>query len=307
MKDYKILFITKNMEQHIERSTYYLGKELEKQCKLYYWTEDIGNLPDIIQSLDVLPDFILFNDMKPDYCPDIRNIDKVSIPKGALVHDLQYRIPRRKRLYQNNDMHLFVQYREAFRHWFPELEDQMIWFPHHVPSDIFKDYQLPKVSDFLMVGSLISHLYPLRVKMFNRLHQESSFKYIEHPGYKQITKEDKAITGVQYAQLLNQSKIFFTCDSIYQFPVLKYFEVLGCRTLLLASGSAELNDLGFIDGKTFVEVNEDDFYEKALYYLQNEEERERIASNGMNLVLERHTTEIRAKQLLDHIESILSR
>jgi hypothetical protein len=295
------------MRNHIERSTYYLGKELENLCQLFYYTEDVGNLPEIIETMPNKPDFILFNDMKSDYCPDIRNINQVSIPMGALVHDLHYRIPRRKRLYKDNHMYLFVNYRDAFMKWFPELIDQMIWFPHHVPADIFRDYQLQKKVDFLMIGSLISHLYPLRVKMFDGLQKEPSFKYIEHPGYEQITHQDKAIIGEVYAELLNQSKIFFTCDSIYQFPVLKYFETLGCRTLLLASGSEELKDLGFIDGETFVEVDEVDFYEKALNYLQNEEERERIATNGMNLVLERHTTSIRVKQLLDHIESILSR
>ncbi len=294
------------MEHHIERSTYYLGKELEKKCKLYYYSEDVGSLPEIIELLPEAPDFILFNDMKPDYCPDIRNIDQVSIPMGALVHDLHYRIPRRKRLYQKHDFHLFVNYREAFKKWFPELIDQMIWFPHHVPAEIFYDYQLPKSVDYLMVGSLLPYLYPLRVKMHDRLQQEPSFKYVEHPGYKQITKADNAVTGLEYAKLLNQAKMFFTCDSNYHFPVLKYYESLACKTLLLASGSEELKELGFMDGETFVEVNEANFYEKAQYYLNNESERERIAKSGYEMIVKHHTTKIRASELLTHIERILA-
>lgn len=293
------------MHYHIEKSTYYLGKELEKHCKLTYWYED-GNLPDIIHHLASQPHFILFNDQKPDYCPWIRNINQVKIPKGTLVHDLQYRIPRRKKMYQKDQIeHLFVQYREAFLNWYPEFKDQMIWFPHHVPEEIFKDYKFPKTIDMLMFGSLIPHLYPLRVRMYNQFIKHPSFKYYDHPGYKPLPNGHHFITGQQYAMTLNKSKLFFTCDSIYQFPVLKYYEALACRTLLLASGSKELEELGFKDGETFVKVNEHNFQEKAMYYLQNEQERARITTNGMRLVQQKHTTKIRAKELLSHIRQIL--
>ncbi|MGP4082422.1 glycosyltransferase family protein [Pseudalkalibacillus sp. R45] len=305
MKKLNVLFITRYMQSFIEKSTYYFGEELKKSCNLTYWYED-GNLPDIISQLPQRPDFILFNDQKPDYCPWIRNIDQVSIPKGTLVHDLHYRIPRRKKMYKKNCIeHLFVQYRDAFLKWYPEFETQMIWLPHHVPGDIFRDQKSNKDLNLLMLGSLIDHLYPLRVKMYNELSGRADFTYIHHPGYRNINTNSKIVTGETYAQLLNRSKIFLTCDSIYKFPVLKYFEAAGCGSLLLASGSRELQDLGFIDGETYVEVNENNFHEKAMYYLHNDKERQRIAANGIKLVKQKHTTEIRAKQLLKQIERIV--
>ncbi|WP_349410289.1 glycosyltransferase family protein [Pseudalkalibacillus sp. SCS-8] len=307
MKKLTILFITKPMQHHIERSTYYLGKELEKFSNLTYHHVD-GNLPDIIRQMSIKPDFILFNDLKPDYCPWMRNVDQVKIPKGTLVHDLHYRIPRRKRMYQKDQIpHLFVQYREAFCKWFPEFVDQMIWLPHHVPAEIYRDYSFEKDIDILMMGSLIPHLYPLRLRMFQKLKLHPGFKYFDHPGYKGIPADNRYVTGPRYAQTMNRAKIFLTCDSIYKFPVLKYYEALACRTLLLASGSAELKDLGFIDKETYVEVNETDFYEKIMFYLKNESERNRIALNGMKLVQQKHTTQIRAKELLAHIQQIVKR
>jgi spore maturation protein CgeB len=104
---------------------------------------------------------------------------------------------------------------------------------------------------------------------------------------------------------LNQSKIFLTCDSIYKFPVLKYFEALSCGALLLAPGSTELEQLGFKDGETFVEVNETNFLQKATYYLSHDQERNRITENGLKFIQERHTTEVRAKQLITHIRRII--
>ncbi|WLD94948.1 glycosyltransferase [Alkalihalobacillus sp. AL-G] len=308
MRKLNVLFITKYMRSFIEKSTFYLGEELQELCNLMYWYED-GNLPDIIHQVPVRPDFILFNDQKPDYCPWIRHVDKVTIPKGTLVHDLHYRIPRRKKMYQIDQIeHLFVQYRDAFLKWYPEYKDQMIWLPHHVPQNIFKEYKQPKQINLLMVGILLEYVYPLRVAMHNRFRNEPGFMYVQHPGYRNIPENRKSIpTGVSYAKILNQSKVFLTCDSIYQFPLLKYFEAAACGTLLLAPGSEELRELGFIDGETFVDVNEKTFYDKALYFLQHAEERERIAKKAKQMIQQRHTTKIRAKQLLTYIEQIVSK
>ncbi|WP_261132632.1 glycosyltransferase [Bacillus sp. Marseille-Q3570] len=302
-----ILFITRFMQSYIEKSTYYLGEELSKHTNLTYWYED-GNLPDIIAQLSPRPDFILFNDHKPDYCPIIYQVNKVNIPKGALVHDLHYLPGRRKKNYRKNNInYLFVQYRDAFLKWYPEFNDRIIWLPHHVPGHIFYDQKRPRDIDMLMVGSLIEHLYPLRVKMYNHYRNFSDFTYFQHPGYRHVNSSKKGIiTGNSYAEALNRSKLFLTCDSIYHFPVLKYFEALACGTLLLASGSKELEALGFIDGQTFIQVTEANFATKANYYLRNEQERSRIVSKGMELIHERHTTEIRAKQLLGRIRKILN-
>ncbi|MCF6409161.1 glycosyltransferase [Pseudalkalibacillus salsuginis] len=300
-----VLFITRYMGSFIEKSTYYLANELDKLCNLTYWYED-GNLPDIIAQLPQSPDFILFNDQKPDYCPWIRNIDKVTIPKGALVHDMHYRIGRRKKMYQKNHIeHLFVQYRDAFLRWYPEFKQQMIWLPHHVPGHIFTEYNLPKEINLLMLGSMIEHLYPLRVHLFNTLSKRTDFLYVQHPGYRNLPSNAKAMTGENYAKLLNRAKIFLTCDSIYKYPVLKYFESLACGTLLLASGSKELQDLGFIDGETFIEINDHDVLEKVNVNLKNESRRNRIVSKGKRLIQQKHTTEVRAKELIGHIERLI--
>nr|WP_237438609.1 glycosyltransferase [Pseudalkalibacillus hwajinpoensis] len=109
----------------------------------------------------------------------------------------------------------------------------------------------------------------------------------------------------EYAREINRARIFFTCDSNFHYPVLKYFEVLGCRTLLLASGSQELKDLGFIDGKTFVEINQQNFMEKATFYLNEEIISKEIVMNGARLIEEKHSTEIRATQLVQKIISLI--
>ncbi|WP_270181668.1 glycosyltransferase [Alkalihalobacillus sp. CinArs1] len=298
-----ILFITKDLSKHVERSSYYLVRELQKRANVIFW-HDHGLLPDILAKIQVRPDFILMNDLHPTYCPFIRRINETDIPVGIFMHDLHYKKQHRKRFIEKGNVSvIFAHYRDAFLKWYPEFQDRFIWFPHHVDTSIFKDYKLGKSTDYLMLGALFPSFYPLRASMYNQLKATTNFKYYEHPGYKRIGKGHLA--GEAYAMELNRAKMFFTCDSIYHYPVLKYFEVPACNSLLLASSSKELTDLGFVDGKTFVAVHEQNVLQKASYYLKHEKERLQIARAGHQMVIANHSTSKRADELMEHIEKVI--
>lgn len=301
-----LLFITKDRSMKLERSTSYLIEELKKKCQLIVWTEG-GDLSGIVSQIRFKPDFILLNDFHPDYCPTITGIKECPIPTGILMHDLQYKKGRRKRfIKQENIGYIFSNYREAFHRWFPEFSDRFIWFPHHVPIDLFKDYKTDRDINWLMMGALHRQLYPLRRTILHRMGRKPGFVYHGHPGYRTVSESERRFfVGEKYARELSRAKMFITTDSVYQFPVLKYFEAAACGTLVLGTASKELADLGFIDGKTFVAINEHNFTEKAAYYLEHEAERLAIARNGFDMVRARHSTEKRAQELIVHIHDIL--
>lgn len=305
MQRLKVLFITKNFAGHVEKSSDYLSRELAKQADLRLW-HDHGHIINILAQLQWKPDFILLNDFKPDYCPFVRGFRHIDIPVGMIVHDLQYKPASRQRFIQKEKIqYLFTIYRDPFIKWYPELSDRMIWFPHHVPEDVFRDYRLPKTTNWLMMGYIDERIYPLRTKMLNTLMRTPGFVYHTHPGYRTVRRRENGVmVGADYAKEINRAKMFLTCDSIYEFPVLKYYEALACNTLLLASGSKELEDLGFIDGETFVAVNETNFKEKAEYYLKNEAERLAVAQRGYQMVHSRHTTKQRISEWLEKIKEI---
>ncbi|MFC0189097.1 glycosyltransferase [Fictibacillus aquaticus] len=303
MKKINLLFITRDHSHQLERSSFYLAKELEKITNLYLWYSD-GIIQDILNQIPFKPDFILLNDYKPDYRPFIRGLKDLTIPHGIIMHDMHYKLSKRNYLiHQEKPALIFSHYRDAFLKWFPDHSERLVWFPHHVPAEIFKRYPVPKEIPFLLMGASFPHLYPFRDYMIKQFSNVSGFVHHSHPGY---GMGRRGIVGEQYARLISSAKIFLTCDSIHHFPVLKYFEVPACGTLLLASSSQELTDLGFVDGETFVAVNEANVKAKAEYYLQNEQERERIIQNGMRLIAERHTTAVRAKEMLHAITHYLS-
>ncbi|WP_273126473.1 glycosyltransferase family protein [Bacillus weihaiensis] len=303
----KLLFITKDWSSGIERNNYYLSQSLNNLTTLTIW-EESGDIQDILTTLHFKPDFILLNDLRPTRCPEITGLKECKIPVGMIMHDLHYKTSYRKQfIEENNIRYLFTHYRDKFLEWFPEYEDRMIWFPHFVHIDVFKDYQEEKTIDFLLMGSTYPPIYPLRAAILDELGNLPNFTYHEHPGYdKETYDEENFFVGSRYAREINKAKIFFTCDSIYQYPVMKYFEVLASRTLLLASHSQELEDLGFIPGIHYVEIDLDTYYEKALYYLQNYEGiGKEIAENGYQMVRKYHSVDVRAKFLVKTINSLI--
>lgn len=306
-KKLKLLFITKDWSSGIERNNFYLSQSLSKLTKLTIW-EESGNIHDILSSLDFVPDFILLNDLRPTRCPDIQGLKTCTIPVGMIMHDLQYKTNYRKQfIKENNIQYLFTHYRDTFLDMFPEYEKRMIWFPHFVNIDVFQDYNQEKEIDFLLMGSTHSPIYPLRAAVLDGMKDMPNFIYHEHPGYdKEKYDEENYLVGSRYAKEINRAKIFFTCDSIYKYPVMKYYEVLACHTLLLASHSKELADLGFIPGTHFVEINEDNYKNKAVYYLENYQTIGiEIAKNGYEMVREKHSVKARATFLVKTIKSIL--
>lgn len=302
------MFITRDFSRYVERNPFYLIEELKKHIELTVWY-DKGDIHDILTQLPTKPDFILLNDFKESRCPTITGLETLLIPFGVIVHDLHYKLDKRKQFIKDNQIeNLFVVYRDAFRSTFKEFKEKMTWLPHFINPSIFKDYRYKKEKDYLLIGRR-DWYYPLREKIYERMKNEDGFFSYKHPGYRDVDEqnEQNVFVGEEYAKEINRAKIFLTDNSTLKYPLIKYYEVLACNTLLLAPTSRELEDLGFIPGVHFVHINEDDFYEKAKYYLEHEDERLQIAQAGHDMVHQFHTVEVRAKQLINIISTIIQR
>lgn len=309
MEKLKVMFLTYHQSDQMEKSSFYLGEELKKQCDLMIWNHG-GQITDILSHFPYEPDFILINDcFAPKLCPHVEGFREIEIPRGVIFHDISNYIQQRKRFIVREKIDvIFVHYKDAFRKWYPKLEKLMVGFPHHVNTEVFKDYQLEKTIDLLMMGAMSARLYPLRVKMLEALKDFPGFINHPHPGYaSEKESQPRSFSGEAYAKELNRAKVFLTCNSRFEYPLMKYFETLGCNTLLLAPLTKEITDLGFIDGYTFVSVNETNFIERAIYYLEHEEERIQIARNGYLMVKNNHSTKQRAAELIQHIKHVIEK
>ncbi|MED4403225.1 glycosyltransferase [Metabacillus fastidiosus] len=302
-----LLMIADDTSAALNRNYYYLEEELKKLTNLMIWRES-GRLGKIISKLPVNPDFILIiNDIGKGISPVIKDFHTVNIPTGLIVNDVhRFTELRRNFIKRNGNLYIFSVVRDKFYEIYPEYKHRMKLFPNFVNTNLYKDYRLNRNIDLLMMGA-VNEVYPLRKAILTAYENDPNFIYHEHPGYRNFKKseENELPLGEKYVMEINRAKLFFTCPSIYYYPVKKYFEVLACKTLLLAPTFKELEDLGFLPDYHFVAIDSSNFKEKAHYYLFNKKERERIAENGYHFVNEEHSVGRRARGLLNMIESIL--
>jgi len=307
-----LLLIAADTSHFTNNNYYYLEKELAKMTKLMVHRKS-GHINQILRKIPETPDFILIiNDVGKMFRPVVNGLSNISIPVGLMVNDAHRFVRQRKRYITNNHIKtFFVICRHNFYNYYPrQKHDQVFFLPQFANTSIFKNYGGEKPIDLMMLGEVsFPQIYPLREKILQHYKDDPGFFNRPHPGWRDFTEEkaENTLIGENYARAINQAKLFFACGSVRQVVTFKYFEVPACRTLLMAPALPELKDIGLIAGKHFVAINEENFAEKADYYLKNTEKRERITEEGYRFVHNHHSTSHRAGQLVQQIESAVSR
>ena len=182
------------------------------------------------------------------------------------------------------------------------------WLPLSTDVDMPKA-ELKRTYDCFLSGCINPRIYPLRTKIYHYL-KASNLKCFLNPIINAESRlVSKGFPWKPYFEKIQQSKIYpfgspqLHCfDHYWQYPISKYYEAMTCETLVVANKPTDAEALHFIPDHNFVEVNEDNFKEKIAYYLEDENERNRIVKNARNIVEKYHSSRIRSKQLLGLLE-----
>ncbi|ASK61074.1 hypothetical protein CFK37_02105 [Virgibacillus phasianinus] len=306
----KLLLIAADTSQFTNNNYYYLETELAKITKLMVYRKS-GPISKILRNIPEKPDFILIvNDVGKTFAPYVTGLTDISIPVGLVVNDAHRFVGQRRRYITNNQIRTFfvISQHNFYNHYPRQCYDQVFFLPQFANTTIFKDYGGKKKIDLMMLGEVsLPQIYPLREKVLQHYRDTPEFFNQPHPGWRDFTTKqaEKALIGENYARTINQAKLFFACGSVRQVVTFKYFEVPACHTLLMAPALPELEEIGLIPGKHFVDINEENFSERADYYLRNTKELERITEEGYRFVHNHHSTAHRARQLVGKIKTIL--
>ena len=327
MKDLKVLYLGRNDEYRLNQGSKYLRDELATLCHVdVYGNGHIHpTLPTrrntFITDLTVLeeefkPDVILIFAMKNRVW---HNAKKIKAPVAIIMTDPH---GARSRLdWIKNDeipMTLF-KYIGGWDWWADRFfkGHKQRWLPHVCETRIFRDRGFDREYDFALMGRRHKSTYPLRYKISKWLGYASPRAI--NPKYKVFfkhrhkrswgwTPKARATTGVimgkEYAEAIARCKIFATGCSVYKYALTKHFEIMGTETLLASDAPAGESRLGFVRDYNYVHIDGDTFKGKLDYYLENPVEREKIASRGRELMVERHSSLVRAKELLGYLEEL---
>jgi hypothetical protein len=235
------------------------------------------------------------------------NLQYLKAPKAMVIEDNHDVVPRWQVMEGKNRgvEILFHRGLESFHRFHPDARKnyRCEWLPFAVNMEMFHPMGYER-NGVLHVGTVNERHYPVRLELIYKLKDKEWFTYVQRPGETIESVKKWPIRG-EYAALIAQSEVCVTCGSRYDAAVQKYLEIPACGTVLMSNYFKDLDAFGFIDGVNIV-IYKDPIEEQIELMLEDKERLRKIGMNGHNLVLERHTMQIRAVEFIKKIERILN-
>lgn len=314
----QILFLCKKSYylHRLSRVRFHAVKAIGKLCKVTFsgpgwenWDDTLSAKENIKQKPDLIivyrPDEIPgFPDLPFPSCGLYDELNTEDNPKQATLEELS-----RNKI----DLVISHQLRQMEDPDFSTLKSKFYYIPYSGEKSLFKDYGLKKEIDVLLVGNLGKRRYPFRDRLFHLMEKwkddplfsKIRLEIFPYPGYRLPDAYTEKHVEM-YARWMNSAKICLTDSGIHHLKYAKYVEIPLCRSLLMADLPDE--DQEFL--KTFMVVltpqnSDDEIAQKILYYLENEEERNRLTDIGYHANLERYTQENYAERFVKILETYL--
>jgi len=224
--------------------------------------------------------------------------DKFNIPLFSILVDQHSKVDEEQvSIAIKYNFNLFHRYKFNLFHRDLSKKIKTFYLPHSVNTNLYKNLNLKKEIDLLQTGAT-SSVYTLRnfIKNFN--FKNINYKFTDRPS---DTSIEKWPIGKDYIDLINKSTFTVACGSKYNYPVLKYFEIPACNSIIYGSYSDELRSLGFLKNVNFIEANTKNPEEHIKLLLKNKELINNLSLNGLKLINEKHSNLIRINQMYNII------
>ncbi len=229
------------------------------------------------------PDVFLFMDAGHFY--PLVNLDALRCLKACYLIDAHINFDHNLEFARNFDL-IFIAHKPAVEMFKERGIENVFWVSPACDPEIHGKKPGEKLHDIGFVGTLNPAFNAERVSLFNEL-KERFNAYYERSFLEKM------------AEVFSQSKIVFH-KSVNNGLAMRVFEVLASGSMLLADEAegSGLTDL-FQDKKNIVIYrNKKELMALADYYLRNDDERERIAAEGMRTVLNEHTYRHRVEDMI---------
>ena len=211
---------------------------------------------------------------------------------------------------ERDDVYTFYWDRELVKQ---ENFKNLFYLPHFVNTEIYKNKDIPIESDVMFAGRLDTDY---RLDMITSLAEALgvSFKWyaIERHYQDALSRAknkqliEKIYSGfidneIDMADAINKSKIVINMNS-QGVSSLNYrtMQTLACKRLLI---SDERKELDLFDNKIPIYKNSEDLKEKILFYLNNEQEYNRITEYCEMICREKYSSRQGVKYILDKIKA----
>jgi hypothetical protein len=229
-------------------------------------------------------DLVLFIEPGLRFFP--RGLDKIDCPTAAYLIDVHRHLGFRLAYAPFFD-YIFVAQRDYVREFQRRGYHQTFWLPLACDPGIHVTERQRPRWDIAFIGALNSPDRARRLALLGEHFVVSDYR-------RYYPKE-------AIADVYSQARIVFN-SSIGGDLNMRVFEAMASGAMLLTDRVANGQEELFQDGVHLVEYGDDDeLLELARYYLVHDDERERIAHRGAELVRSQHTYLLRAQLVLDTV------
>ena len=173
-------------------------------------------------------------------------------------------------------------------------------------ENLFKSYNNKYNYDLFYSGVVrIEQHQNLRSRIFENLDKLNAYKLCINTRHKKNNYKGKVYSPQEYAKKLCSSKITITTPSPANLVNPRYFECMASNKSLILCSRVE-NELIYADlikenENCVMFSNENEFFEKAVYYLENENERIKIVNQAYNHFINIQTWKHTAEHILEII------
>lgn len=269
----------------------FLVKALRKVADVRTFGPDAPDFDTVLRELPLRwnPDFILVRDAEFYKIP--KGLERAPMPVFALVGDY------------NLSMNSMLPILGCFDHFFCDTKGVRIFNKlgllnceffclYGYDPDVHRDYDGPKRWDVVFLGNLNHTVQQDR---------EASLYELARLGKRYRIHVATGLYGPPYAKMLNSAYLVFN-RSIRDEANMRFFEAMGCGSVVMNQHLNELDDLGFSANEHYLECTDvgeaiDRFFEQ-----WDETQRERIRV-GVRDVLPNHSYDKRAADLVDRLQS----
>ena len=245
------------------------------------------NYPDFNMSFSEIEQWADVIFVIENYTSDWLPINEISNSKKLKIFwsiDSHCVLEQHKQLCRLLNIDILLNSTESYLPNFDGLVKKSYWFPNSYPDELMLSKDIEKTIDVGFCGNVL-----------NRGHVINSLD-------KYSIKKDIFVIGDDMVDVINSYKIHLNCNISNDINY-RTFETTGCGTFLITNYTPGLEKL-FDIGKEIVVYNDlNDLDNKVKYYLENEEEREKIANAGYERSKTDHTYYERAKTLVDIINN----
>jgi len=168
-----------------------------------------------------------------------------------------------------------------------------VWIPYSAVNYFYKDinFNYNPIKKIFISGAICKSIYPLRYYISNDNKFNNYIEKLEHPSYNNYKHN---VINENYYKKLNNYLCCFVDSSIYNYILLKVFEICSVGSLLLVTETIEdkLNELGFYNNINCIFCNKDNLLNKIKWILNDDNKNDinEIRKKGMDLVRQNHTT-----------------